>query len=356
MTESTATAFAPARLERPRDSAFQGVCTALARATGTEPVLWRVLTVILTLFGGLGFVLYVLGIVMIPREDEEFSLVHRAVHGPERHFSTNQVLLLGLAAAVFIGYVGDFSHTLVIVVALVLGFLWWRSRVPLVPTAPPLADPATTQPAASPTRPVSPPLVSWTPPPPAPPRPKSPFGAVTLSVATLVAGLLALLSATGTDMPVAVPIAAALAVVGVGLVAGSFFGRSWGLFWLAALLTVALGAATATQPLLDDGVGKRDWSPTGSASYRLGAGKAVIDLVTVSKGADITAHVGYGELLVLVPTGTDVAIDASNDYGDIDLFDTSYGGRHQSRTFDDGDATVRLHLSARAGEVKVVRS
>jgi phage shock protein PspC (stress-responsive transcriptional regulator) len=343
MTESTTT-FAPTRLERPRDSAFQGVCTAIARATGTEPVLWRVLTVVLTLFGGLGFVLYLVGIVAIPREDEQYSLAHRAIRGPDRHFERNQVLLLVLAAVVLIGYVGDVNHGIVTASAAVLAFFWWRGR----------ADAPTTPPAV--TAPLIAEAVTWTPPPPRPPRPKSPFGGVTVSVAALVAGLLVLLGATGADLPVAVPIAAALAVVGVGLVAGSFYGRSWGLFWLAGLLTVGLGLATAAQPLIDDGVGKRDWSPTGSASYRLGAGKGSLDLATVKTGADVTAHVGYGQLLVLVPAGTDITVDASTDYGDIALFGKEYGGRHQQRSLADPEATVHLHLDVRAGEIKVVRS
>lgn len=341
MTESTASTFAPPRFERPRDSAFQGVCTALARATGTEPVLWRVLTVVLTLFGGLGVTLYLLGIVTIPREDEQYSLAHRVFRGPDRRFERNQVLLLVLCAAVVLGFVGDPHHGLVVAVALVLAFFSYRGRTTQEPPVPPAAPVTAT---------------AWTPPPPRPPRPRSPYGGVTLSAAVLVAGLLALLGVTGTDVPVAVPVAAALAVVGVGLVVGSFSGSSWGLFWLAALLCVALGVAAAAQPLLDDGVGRRDWAPTGSASYRLGAGKGVLDLASTRPGADVTAHVEYGELLVLVPAATRLAVEAENDVGDLDLFGEQVGGREKRRTVSDADATVHLHLSVHAGEVKVVRS
>ena len=353
MTESTAStaSFAPARLERPRDSAFQGVCTALARATGTEPVLWRVLTVVLTLFGGLGFVLYLGGIVAIPREDEEHSLLHRVIHGPERHFTRNQVLILVLTGVVFLGYVGDINHGVITGVLLVLAFLWWRQQAGTTarPTAATGADPSSLSgtPAAT---------YAWTPPPPLPPKKRSPFGGVTFSAAVLVAGVLALIGATGTDMPVAVPIAAALAVVGVGLVAGSFYGSSWGLWWLAALLSVALGLAAAGQPLIDDGVGKRDWAPTGSAHYKLGAGKGVLDLASVRPDADVTAHVEYGQLLVLVPAKTAVSIDATNDFGDVELFGTHVEGRDKKQSVSDEGATVHLHLTVHAGEVKVVRS
>ena len=345
MTESSAFAPAP-RLERPRDSAFRGVCTALARRTGTDPVLWRVLVLVLLFFNGLGAALYVAGIVAIPREDEEHSLAERLINGPDRHLNRNQILLVVLLVALTVGWIGHPSSVLVAGVAAVIGLLWWRTRQA---DAPPLTATAPAAPAAAVERPV------WTPPPPLPPRRRSPLGAVTVSLAAIVAGVLVLADVAGTDVPVAVPIAAALGVVGLGLVAGSFFGRSWGLFWLAGLLTVSLGVAAGVQPLIDDGVGDRDWSPTGSASYRLGAGQGVLDLTEVGPSADITAHVGYGQLLVEVPAGLAVDVDAHTDYGDVELFGKDTGGRHEHQVLSDPDATVHLHLSVRAGEVKVVR-
>src|SRR5690349_15102441 len=85
ITESPEYPASTTRLERPRDSAFQGVCSAVARTTGTDPLLWRVLVVVLTLFNGLGVLLYLVGIVAIPREDEEHSLAERLLRGPDRH-------------------------------------------------------------------------------------------------------------------------------------------------------------------------------------------------------------------------------------------------------------------------------
>jgi phage shock protein PspC (stress-responsive transcriptional regulator) len=342
MTESTAFIAAPPlerRLERPRDSAFRGVCSAIARHTGTDPVLWRVLMLVLMFFNGLGLVLYVAGVVAIPREDQERSLAARLVNGPDRRLTRNQTLLLILLLILAVGYIRNPSGVVVAAVAVVIGFLWWRGKgdAPVGPAAP----------AA--------PVAEWISTPPLPPRPRSPLGGITASIAAVVAGVLVLVGATGTHTPVAVPIAAALGVVGLGLVAGSYFGRSWGLFLLAAALTASLGAAAAAQPLLDDGVGKRDWSPTGSASYRLGAGKGVLDLSSVAPTADITAHVGYGQLLVVVPTSLALTVDAEADYGDVDLFGKADGGRHYRQTFTDPDATVHLHLDVRAGEVKVVR-
>jgi phage shock protein PspC (stress-responsive transcriptional regulator) len=342
MTESPVYTATP-RLERPRDSAFRGVCTAVARATGTDPLLWRVLIVVLTLFNGLGVLLYLIGIATIPREDQEHSLAERLLRGPDRHLEGRQLLLVVLLVVSAVAYLGHESSLVVVAVAGILALVWWRGREDVPPTTPVVTTAA----------PVAEPPV-WTPPPPRPPRPRSPFGGITLALAAAVAGLLALLDATGTDMPVAVPIAGALAVVGVGLVVGSFFGRSWGLVLLAAALTASLGVAAAVQPLVDDGVGTRDWSPTASADYRLGAGKGVLDLGSVRPSADITAHVGYGQLLVEVPAGLAVDLDARSEYGDVQVYGKEVGGRHEHQVLSDPDATVHLHLSVRAGQVKVV--
>src|SRR5262245_729338 len=90
-TEAT---FTSPRLEGPQDAPLGGVCLALARTTGTEPVLWRVLFVVLSVFGGIGVALYLGACCVIPREGQQFSLLERLLHGPDRRITTTQVLLL----------------------------------------------------------------------------------------------------------------------------------------------------------------------------------------------------------------------------------------------------------------------
>src|SRR5438445_2573751 len=91
MTETDfATPFTSPRLERPADTPFLGVATALANTTGTDVVLWRVLFVVLSFFGGLGAALYLACYVSIPAEGAEHSLVSRVLHGPDRRVTTRQ--------------------------------------------------------------------------------------------------------------------------------------------------------------------------------------------------------------------------------------------------------------------------
>ncbi|MFN2536611.1 MAG: PspC domain-containing protein [Mycobacteriales bacterium] len=342
MTETAAPTTSAPRLDRQSETPFLGVCDAIGRATGTDPLMWRILVIVLTLFHGLGILLYALGVALIPAADKEHSFATRLIHGPDRRPHGGEWWLLLVLAIGGIGYVSNASGIIVVAVAAVVGLFWWRGRH---------EAPAVAQATAS--APVERPV--WTPPPSLPPRPHSPLGGITVSLAAIVAGVLVLVGVTGTHVPLAVPIAGALGVVGLGLVAGSFFGRSWGLFWLAGLLTVALGVAAAVQPLLDDGVGERAWSPSGSASYRLGAGDGVLDLSRVRPSADITAHVGYGRLTVEVPKGMALDVDARAEYGDVELYGKGVGGRHEHQSLSEPDATVHLHLSVRAGEVRVVR-
>jgi phage shock protein PspC (stress-responsive transcriptional regulator) len=347
MTETTL--LAP-RLERPSEAPFRGVCTALANATGSDPVLWRVLIVVLTFFGGIGLALYLAGIVLIPAEDQERSLGERLLHGPDRHLTGRQVVLLALLLIVALGVV---SHPRGIIVALViagLSFLWLRNR-PDAAAVVPHPVPATVA------------TTAFVQPPPRPKKPRSPIAGLTLSVTALVAGILLLVGVSGdTSVPAEAVLASSLATVGLGLVIGSFWGRAPWLIVLAGLLGLALAATVAVRPAIDNGVGDRTWQPTGSGSYRLGLGEGTLDLtqLPLRDGQTITidARVVVGHLLVLLPTDARVHLEARAGLGDILLPDSDLNGRDRSRSADygpEGRPQVRLDLSVRTGQVEVRR-
>src|SRR4051794_7881952 len=58
----------------PDDDMIAGVCAALARYTDTDPIIWRIATVVLAIFGGTGIALYVLGWVLIPKLGDQRSI------------------------------------------------------------------------------------------------------------------------------------------------------------------------------------------------------------------------------------------------------------------------------------------
>jgi phage shock protein PspC (stress-responsive transcriptional regulator) len=360
MTETTSltgtpplSAAGPRRLERPRDAAFKGVCAALANGTGTDLVLWRVLFVVLTFFGGLGVVLYLVAMLAIPREDEERSLGDRLLHGPDRHLEGRQLLLVLLTVVAVVSLLADSNGLLVAAVLGALGVLWWRA--------------AQTRPAVTADTAVSPPAAPAALPAPAPVaapralRPTSPLAGLTASLAAVVAGGLLLVGASGgASIPAEAVLAAALGTVGLGLVAGSFLGRAPGLVVLAVLLGAALAGTLAARPALDAGIGDRTWHPTTSGSYRLGLGDATLDLRDLpAREVDayrIAARVDVGHLLVLVPATMRVAVDARAELGDVEVFGVDSNGRRVHRQVDPaGRPQVALALSVRTGQVEVRR-
>ncbi|MCU1487325.1 MAG: PspC protein, partial [Actinomycetia bacterium] len=237
-----------------------------------------------------------------------------------------------------------------LIVLLAVGLWFWTRHDPgaLRPPAPPrpaAAPPAPPTPSARPlvadagivtgivpddvtadvTTPV-PPL----PPPPIPPwrdrrdrhrrrRERSKLVGITLSVAILVAGLLAL-----ADVTAATILASCLIVVGAGLLVGSLYGRRRGLIAVGILLTMATAAATVADVPFDGGAGDRFWHPTSlgtlQRTYDLGAGDAELDLRDLDlagRTRHVTARVGAGDLRIWLPADARVEIDAHAGFGEV---------------------------------------
>jgi phage shock protein PspC (stress-responsive transcriptional regulator) len=342
------------RLERPAGTPLAGVCAALARTTGTDAVLWRVGAVVLALFHGLGLVLYLLGYVLIPEEGAGQSLAQRLVHGPDRRLRGGQVLLLGL---LLLGLV-VLQDSDAVVVLLVLGglfWLWWHSRGRTSPAAASTPAPHVEHVAGLEDAAVAAPG-----PVPAPVVPRSsPYGGLVASLALLTAGVLVLVGTVGdVSVPAEVVVAAALAVVGLGLVLTSFSGSSPGLVVLALLLAVALAATAGLQPFVDRGVGDRTWRPVGSGEYRLGVGNATLDLGALRTGdvVSVDAHVDVGRLTVLVPEDVHVRVDARSRLGQVDVFGRTDDGGDAHVVQESGPAgepLVTVHAEVRLGQVEV---
>ncbi len=60
------------KLQRSRtNKVFFGVCGGLAEYLGLDPVAVRLIFVLVTLFGGMGVVAYIVGVIIIPESPEE---------------------------------------------------------------------------------------------------------------------------------------------------------------------------------------------------------------------------------------------------------------------------------------------
>ncbi len=357
----------PPRLERdPDDQVIAGVCAAFARYTDTDPVLWRVTLAVLTLFGGAGLVLYVLGWALVPRSDRGSSWVERTLRGRDHGISAAGVVLVVIAGVVLLGVLSDGPGLGALLVVGAVAYLVSRERrspsaVSSDPVAPDLAPYDTAYvPAYGPVPPPAlddPAYATWAEGPPRRPRRRrSPLGALTVSLATLITGVLLALRLSGVDALTAPRIiAVALLVVGAGLLVGAWVGRARWLIAVGLVLALALGGSVAARSAgLDDGIGERTWTPTGDASYALGAGEAVVDLTSLRPGepVEVDAELGVGRLLVLVPQDVRVTGEAQLGVGEIvQVFGD--GRRRDLNPDDDTEVTERVFFAGESGGPEV---
>jgi len=299
---------APPLVRLHQDRVWLGVCAAIGRSTGTDPVLWRVVVAVLTLFGGSGLLLYGAGWALIRGEGEPEAPADRVLRGRAGRLTPSTVVLavllvlagLALVGGLGWGWGGGPDLVPVAVVALLAYLVLKRRHEPYAPVL------AAEGEAVVAPRPTGPPVTL-----------------ITLSGALLVGGALVGLAAAGVDGITAPRVSAAvLAVFGVGLVIGSRYGRQLGLVSLALLSFGALNVTACLDIPFDASAGERTWVVTGPTdTYRLGAGEAVLDLsqLSTTTDLDVRARLGAGQLEVVLPPGLRVEVHGEVGIGVIDL-------------------------------------
>ena len=282
------------RLTRSRNErVLGGVCGGLARYWNTDPLLLRILTVVLTLATGGAFLVgYLIAWIAIPDE----PMAPQAPFGQP----ADQVGYASGGNPSYADYTSEY-----------------------VPPAP---------------------------------RERSYLGWLVLSAAVLAAGLLGLLGflLPASVAIWGVILAVALTILGIGLLVGTRYGRARWLLWLAiplAFITFATVSASNfvrdnpnwdrwTATTEEDGgwggltIGDRTWTVDPSEAtespleFQLSAGSAVLDLTElttlgVQEPADpaqpvtIDAGVGVGELIILIPLDMQVDLTGSVNLGQI---------------------------------------
>ena len=354
MTDTTSATIHHQPLSRdPADRVVAGVCAAIGRATDTDPVIWRIVIGVLTVFGGTGLVLYALGWLLIPKVGEEHSIAERWIRPRSTRWTPGAVALVVIVAVVLLGAFDNGRGAGVLAVLAGVGYLVYRERTgrPLAPSyTPPRSTfaPGTT----------GAPVVRVR-------RPPSRLGAITLSIGTLAAGGLLLAGTYGAaGLSSARVLAVAVLIVGAGLVVGTWWGHAR---WLAAVgivLCLAVAVTSVAQGALRGGVGDRSWLVADGAtdsSFRLGIGDATLDLRRLPvEGAHlrVQASVAVGHLLVLLPPDVPVRIHATARLGALKSLAEETGGQRLDRTTSygpPGDPRVEIEASVRTGQVEVRR-
>jgi phage shock protein PspC (stress-responsive transcriptional regulator) len=378
-----------------------GVCGGVARTLGIDPIVLRVAVVVLTLFGGAGVVVYVAGWLLMPDgdDDDELSLALRAFG---RRVGGNRAgwLLAGLLIvaggitlhAVFGSHYGPWHPAVALLI--VVAVLYTRKRArsgggwpATQPPAPPTASgtPPTTPASVAPTEqtaawnlttptlppPPVPPTMSATqpvPPAPNPPRRRSRLGGSTFFVILLALGVLAAVDALGANVPLPAYPAIVVAGAGLGLLIGTWYGRARGLIALGLLGLLALPPTAFAEEFHGSFVhGTRTIAPTNASellpTYEYRGGEVRLDLSRLG-GQDLrsTLRLGAGELIVTVPTTTDVTVHVRLNAGQYETFDTEDGGVDLDRTVRDegpdgpGGGTLHLPIRQGVGHVEVRRA
>lgn len=360
-----------ARLRRSRtDRKVSGVAGGIARHLDIDPLLVRVAFVILTFFGGGGLIVYGVAWVLVPEEDTGDTVIRT-----DDGVRTAALIIAGvIALASVIGdSVGgmDFPWPLM-VVGLVLLVVFGSKQAKdkrsgwggdtLTPPQPSTAG------QSAPSGPTYEGYRPWQPS--HPPRPVDrrrrgpllfPF---TLALTVLALGVVGTVDLSGVDVaPSAYP-ATVLAVVGVMLVVGAFFGRAGGLIFVGLVAAVA---TALTSVVGSDPIGEIRKSPDSAAelasSYRLGVGDMVIDLTDIPAdqldqldGEKLELDARVGHIRVIVPDeGLHVDVDAQIVAGEVILFDREKSDSSKKATYgDERDPSLAIEADMFLGQIEVL--
>ncbi|HSA51164.1 MAG TPA: PspC domain-containing protein [Yinghuangia sp.] len=359
---------APPLVRTVDDRVVAGVCGGLGRHFGVDPVIFRVVCTVLTLFGGLGVLLYGLGWLLMPADDHPTPLARDLTSGRNVAAAIPALAVAGIGTAVFFAYLDngfDGAFPLLIVAGIILYVSHNRARVGpktlgLEPWSLGGRQADTAQDTAAPgdeaaRGPVSDPEPTpWWRRTPGPERPKpsapqrrkarSYLAPATISLAAVAGGVMWWLDdATSADISVQVFLAVILAVLAGGLLAGTFFGGGRWLIAPALVFTALVSASAALTVPLVGPTGERTYRPGTVAAvespYRLKYGELMVDLTELDFAgrapADpvrIEATVGLGQLTIRIPDDVRVIVDADADLGSIDLQDRSDGGYKPERS------------------------
>jgi phage shock protein PspC (stress-responsive transcriptional regulator) len=356
------------------DRKIAGVAGGIARHLDIDPLLVRVGLVLLAFFGGGGLLIYAAGWLLIPEEGSNEGVI--------RTDDRTRTVLLAVAGVIAgLSLVGDsfggweFPWPLAIV-GLVIAAVAAASRPKQHPGPLPaegwisagmrgevpgqVAGNQSTYSGYEPgPRPFPSdrrrrgPLLFWS----------------TMGLALVAVAVVATFDLAGWDAPVSAYPAAVLAVCGVMLLVGAFFGRAGGLIFVGLLAALATLATTAIQDVdVDQFAGQIDTTPQTADEvkdrYALGAGEIVLDLRELSPtelqaldDRTIELDVRLGHIRVLVPEdGLDVLADSDfAGAGESVLFDNrTDGSDRQSHGNGDADPDLTLDLDMLFGQIEVL--
>ncbi|WP_265867628.1 PspC domain-containing protein [Streptomyces sp. SKN60] len=366
-----------------------GVCGGLGRHFDLDPVIFRVALGVLAVTGGVGLIFYGFAWLVIPLAGEEDNEGRRLLTGRVSGSSLSAVLMALVGCGIFLSMLrngGTLAFALILSVAVSGAAVWSQRRPSVAATAEEggrIDTAAALAVAEAPPETKAPPLVEWpswwrdplvkdgstgkvaigylwgphgivdkdgkvngevpTPggqwgtPLPGRPTPSARVGGEPLSIGGLVFLLALMAGGLGTGLSwdahplgtsLQIGLAAALGVIGVGLLVSSFLGRTgFGTLCLMVLTAGLLAVASALPKEISTVWARETWRPAAVAGvqprYELGTGVGTLDLsrLAVPAGTKVSTRVevGAGKLEVIVPRNATVTLRAQVGLGDLQL-------------------------------------
>ena len=445
-------------LRRSRDERLlAGVLGGLAQRLGIDPVILRIVTVVLAIFGGVGIMIYAAGWLLIPDDGEDRSIAEKAIaRGGDSPEPATIWLAAGLGLAVLLAAGGTFSSGVgtVLLVLAVAGVVVMLRRGDDVPPRdahadtttdgeplgsdapetqshgdllneaqpdPDLLDDARPEALSDGDLPDDAPsdvagvaddavpagddrdstttdamsfsgtaATAWPDPPDWPdsdvglvdfdmPEPSKPvkrsgshLGSVTLSAVAVALGILAIVDSAGAAVPAAGYVVLALTIIGLGLLIGTWYGRSRGLIAWGLLATFIALPATLVGDTLDWDLTGEDRTitidqlvevPQDAASHGMGRVRYDLSELELSDTNDIALEISQtvGALQIIVPPDVDVTVNATTGMGHIVAFDEQAAGHQDINVTDlgsdgEGGGQLTLDLSLKLGEITIERA
>ena len=378
-------------LHRPDEGRWlAGVAAGLGRRFGVPVWIIRIAFALLCFAGGLGALLYVAGWLLIPREGETDAIVQGWLGtGQARRWVG--VVLVGLAVIILGSETGLIRGDLAFAVVLIgIGVMLYRGDLSRgdrrQDSAPPPAEAAASSSApATPSGTENEPPVGSPPVPPVPtPEPAretSYLGRVTVGFSVLALGVLGLLDGLlpGFHPQFRHYVALLVAVIGLGLVLGAWFGRSGGLI-VFGLLLIPFLVLSPLAVLVDRGSSiDLDFRSTERAihfrstersihratsvrqildEYDLGIGSLFIDLRDVDFAGQTVAtevDLGIGEVRVYLPDGVSAEVEGDVGMGLLQVGDQGHRGLgiHAVYHLEGSEGTLLLDADVGIGQVLV---
>jgi phage shock protein PspC (stress-responsive transcriptional regulator) len=286
-----------------------GVCSGLGAHFDVDPILFRIVFVGLAIFSGVGLVLYLAILLLVPEEGTSRAAIWLS---RSSWLSVLGVVVVVVAAGIALHAAGHAGHRgawrfgvgigSLALAGSIAALIWLRLRRPAGEQGHASAD-------------------------------RRLFGCLALVAAVAVWSVLFAVAGAwlaGIDGRLAAWVVVA---IGAALVLSAFTGRTRLLVAPAVAFVVAVAVIAAAHVDLHGGVGERTYRPHVLSEvrhdYRLGAGRLEVDLREVAfPPGDTYLHVrlGVGELVVLVPRDVCVATGAQIGGGYVGALEQRSGG------------------------------